>query len=229
MEADPSNLAWQAAATSAINEGQRLFAFLTLTLEATRPLDLTPGITFYHMLDLGWDDWIVPLRVRLVTPQSDSTDAALPGGVGGDAVVPDQPAVIDTLKTKLRPTTLNQMAAEDAAAENMRYGVAGWDLFFLNLQPTAGQQALITYARSPVDLVGDNAVPEIHDADHECLIDYGEGRLRMNQGGQEMTTGSALIKGFLEDAKERGEQVRVRSLAQGYDHQPAELDLDQLT
>ena len=52
----------------------------------------------------------------------------------------------------------------------------------------------------------------------------GEFRLRCNEGGQELqSTGMEKLQSFLSSAKTRGDQVRARSLAQGYDRLPVEL------
>src|ERR1700684_2558813 len=64
MELDPTDPLWQFVADAAINEGLRIFSFLTLCLEATRQFVLTPGNQFYSMLAV-WPDWLMPLRVRI--------------------------------------------------------------------------------------------------------------------------------------------------------------------
>lgn len=228
MQVSTDDPNWRAVASLAINEGQRLFAFLTLCLEARRSLVLLPGTKFYHMLAIGWDDWLVPLRVR---PASDS------GGATSefDSVKSDESMFGEELKVgsavrKLRPATIYQMAALDeswisATGSPTRYGCIGWDLFFLDKSPTdSGEQLVITYARSPIPLAADADVPEIPDADHESLISYGVARLRANEGGQELQVSNALLKEYLDAARRRAAQVRARSLAQKYDRQPFELE-----
>jgi len=231
IEVDAADAAWKVAAGLAINEGLRLFAFLTLCQETYREFVLTPGVNFYHMLNEGWNDWIIPLRVRLSNDTASGTASMFDTIRGDDAMFGEQPysGLVTTTKPKLRPATMYQMAALDSAWLNAtgsptRYGYIGMDLLFLDAKPLAtGQKLLITYARSPVPLVDDEDEPEIHDADHEVLMDYGEFRLRANEGGQELKTALPKLKSFLANAKTRADQVRARSLAQGYDHLPVEL------
>src|SRR5512139_3322021 len=90
LEVSPTDAAWKSAATSAINEGQRLFAFLTLSLEAQRPLVLTPGTKFYRMLAEGWTDWLVPLRVRLSNDATAGVTARFDGVQGDEGMFNEQ-------------------------------------------------------------------------------------------------------------------------------------------
>jgi hypothetical protein len=231
LEADPTDLLWQAAATAAINEGQRLMAFLALPLEATREFVLTPGVSTYRMLAEGWSDWLVPLRVRVSNDTATGATAEFDAQEPGAAMFNEQAytGLTVTAAPKLRPATIYQLTALDPAWLNAtgaptRYGVIGADLLFLDKSPVQeGTKLLITYARSPVPLVADGDVPEIPDADHQALIQYGEFRLRANEGGQELASAAGLLKSFLECAKQRADQVRARSAAQGYDVSPAEL------
>ena len=232
LEWDGTAAAAKTAATAALNEGQRLFAWLTLCLEATRPLTLTPGLNHYWMYAEGWSDWLVPLRVRLANPASPGSTTSW-DTVQADLGMPNEqsfPALPANTKPKLRPASAYEMAAENAAwlidtGTPTMYGSLGWDFVFFNKRPTlVGQQVLITHARSPRPLVGDNDVPEIHDADHEGLIEYGIWRLRCNEGGQELQAANPLLKNFLDNAKQRANEVRARSLAQRYDRQPFELE-----
>jgi hypothetical protein len=231
LECDPTDLQWQAAGTAAINEGQRLFVLLSLCLEATRELVLTPGVNMHHMLTEQWTDWLVPLRVRLSNDTATGQDAKFDSMESDTGMFGEQayPGLTTNAKPKLRPATLYQLAANDPAWINAtgtptRYGCIAWDLLFIDKKPTqSGQKLLITYARSPVPLVNDNDVPEMRDVDHECLMDYGEWRLRCNEGGQELTAAQAKLKSFLDNAKMRAQQVTARSLSLGYDRLPPEL------
>ena len=231
IEADPTDPLWQAAATAAINEGQRLFSFLSLALENTREFVLTPGASIYRMLAEGWNDWLVPLRVRLSNDTFAGATAEFDAQQADIAMFNEQSyaGLIASPVPKLRPATLYQLTAQDpgwlnATGTPTRYGMEGWDLLFLDRKPTQeGQKLLITYARSPVPLVLDADEPEILDADHQALIQYGEWRLRCNEGGQELANAAGLLKSFLTTAKQRADQVRARSMSQSYDRVPVEL------
>lgn len=232
LEWDPNDSTAKTLATFAINEGQRLFAFLTLSLEAQRPFVLTPGKNQYRMLDEGWADWLVPLRVRISNDTDAGADMILDSQEADTAMLNEQasPGLTVTSNPKLRAASIYEMAAQDDAWLNTtgtptEYDVIGWDLLLLNKQPTiVGQKLLITFARSSVALVNDGDVPEIHNADHECLIDFGEWRLRANEGGQELASATPRLKSYLDNAKMRANQVRARSLGQRYDRQPFELE-----
>lgn len=232
MEWSSSDAGAIAAANSATNEAQRLFAFLTLSLETQRDFAVTPGQSWYRMLDQGWSDWLVPLRVRWSNDTSGGADTRFDEQESDQAMFNQQatPGLVATATPKLRPASIYEMAARDSsflttAGQADEYSVLGWDFLLLNKQPTVvGQKLLITYARSCVALVNDTDVPEIHDADHECLMDYGEWRLRANEGGDEFANATPRLKSFLDNAKMRADQVRARSLAQRYDRQPFELE-----
>lgn len=232
LEWDPSDTNAQAAATAAIGEGQRLFCFLTLSLENQRELVLTPGKSWYRMLDAGWADWLVPLRVRISNDTAAGADMTFDTQESDTGTFNEQasPGLAVNTNPKLRPASLYEMAAADDSFLNTngtptQYGVLGWDFLFLNKRPAlTGQKLLITYARSPVPLVNDGDVPKILDADHASLIDYGEWRLRANEGGQELASANARLTSYLDNAKERADQVRARSLSQRYDRQPFELE-----
>lgn len=220
------------ATNAAVNEGQRLFAFLTLSLEATRDFALTPGLSHYSMLDEGWNDWLVPLRVRLSNDTSAGTDTTFDTAESDAGMFNQQatPGLTTSTNPKLRPSSLYQMAAKDDSflttqGTPSEYGVLGWDFLFLNRQPTqVGQKLLITYARSPVPLVNDGDIPEIHPADHDALIEYGEWRLRANEGGEELSNATPRLQAFLDTAKQRADQVRARALSLRYDRLPFELE-----
>ncbi len=229
IEVDPTDPAWQFAATAAINEGQRIFAFLTLTLEATRPFILTPGNQFYSMLPV-WPDWIVPLRVRISNNVAATAGATFDAPQGNTAMFNQQAysALVATATPKLRPESLFEMEMADAGFLNIagtptRYGCIGADLLYLNRNPSLqGINLLIHYARMPVPLVLDNDVPEILDADHEALISYAIPRLRANEGGMELKNATPLSAEFLAYVKTRADDVRDRSNKAGLDNVPPE-------
>ena len=85
-----------------------------------------------------------------------------------------------------------------------------------------GLKLLITYARCPVPLVNAGDIPELLEADHEALVSYGIWRLRANEGGAELENAGELVNAFLDAAAARFEEVKSRSMAQGYDMPTAE-------
>ena len=230
IEVDPLDPAWQFAANAAINEGQRLFVFLTLCLEVTRILVLTPGNSAYSMLAI-WPDWLIALRVRISNDLTGGAVAEFDSLTGDGGMFNEQAysGLTLTAAPKLRAETLTEMAAADpaflnSAGQPTRYGIIGWDLLFLNQNPNLiGQKLLITYARCCQPLVLDADVPEIPVTDHDSLIGYGIARLRANEGGAELENAAPLLADFLATAKVRAQQVRVRSIAARYDRQPFEL------
>ena len=231
IEADPTDAAWQFVGTCAINEGQRIFAFLSLCLENTRELILTPGDQAFNIL-AQWTDWFVPLRVRISNDTTAGVTSEFDAMEGNAGQFNEQayPGLTVTGTPKLRPQSIYQMAANDPNWLNnsgvpTRYGMAGWDFLHLDKSPNlAGLKLLITYARCPVPLVKDSDVPEILEADHEALVSYGIARLRANEGGAELENATELINGFLDAAAARFEEVKSRSMAQGYDWPTVELN-----
>lgn len=229
--ADQADAAAQADAGAAVNLGQRLLALLTLCLESTRELPLTPGAWRYRMLR-EWPDWIAPLRVRLSTDQSAGADSIFDGvqadaGMFNEETYASRPA---PARPKLRPARLADLAALNPAwiatpGTPERYATAGFDHLFLDKQPaTSGTVLLVTYARSPLPLTGDGQTPEIPAADHLALADFATAWLRLPEGGQELGKAAVYLGRFVDAARQRAAAVRARSIAARYDKLPLELE-----
>jgi len=180
---------------AAINEAQRLFCLLTLALETTA--SWTPAVTFTHMLTV-FSDWIAPLRI--------ATAAG----------------------AKIRPVKLIDLAALDPAWPSAsgaieRYNFSGVDL--VAVYPTAGTALSVTYARSPLPLVGDSDEPEIPAQYDPVLIKYAIYRCRQGEGAQELEKVLPYYKAFLDAAEQYAGFVVQRQMDRGlrYDTLPFEL------
>lgn len=192
----------------ALNEGQRLFALLTLCLETTGSLPLTANIAWYQPL-ATLNDWIVPLRVRIA-------------GAGG---------------TKLEPKRLEELDALSANWQTdpgppRRYACCGPNLLAIHPSPTAGGASLaVTYARSPIALVGAGQAPQIPEEYHPALIRYAVPRLRASEGAEEWRKNLPDFMEFWQAAKKLAMYVRARNKSAQYDHLPPEqqfFDLSRL-
>jgi hypothetical protein len=183
----------------AINEGQRLFSYLTLCLESTASLTLTANQAWYTPL-AAIPDWIAPLRVRI-------------SGTGG---------------TKLEPKRLEQLDAlsstwQTESGPPRRYASLGPNLLAVHPQPSSGGAALaITYARSPVALTGAGQSPEIPEEYHPELIHYALPRLRSKEGAEEWAKNLPDFKRFWQAAKKMATFVRSRNQSAKYDTLPPE-------
>jgi len=223
IEEDPDDPAWQFAATAAINEGLRIFVYLTLCLENEREFALTPGTQFYNMLP-AWPDWILPLRVRISNSTAASYQARFNQQPGNLAQFNNQGAapIPITATPKLRPQNLYEMASLDPNFLNnagipTRYGSIGCDLFYVNSNPgQAGIKLQVTYARMCLPLVQDTDVPEILEPDHPSLVSYAIARLRANEGGLELSNAAPLLAEYLACVKARKAIVQTRGIEQGY-------------
>ena len=183
----------------AIEEGQRVFALLTLCLERTASLTLAGGTVFYRMLT-QYTDWLLPLRVRV-------------GGLYGGKVAPARLADLDA-------RSLTWQAEEGTPA---RYAHLGFDFLALHPHPAgAGTSLDVTYARCPAAMNA-NSTLEIPEEYHADLIDYAIPALRAKEGGQEFQSSLKYLERFLEGAQKMGDYVRARNVAAGYDRGPFEL------
>jgi hypothetical protein len=182
---------------AAINEGCELAAWLTLCLETTLPIIL-PAATSVVQLRALVGDFLVPLKLE----------------VAG---------------TRLRPSTLAGLDASNsqwlgAAGTPTRYSTLGFNLLFLDSQPAFDTGATLTYARTPVQLVGDSW-PELPEVYHPALIDYVVYRVRIKEGAQGLQRGVSALNRFLDDMTKFGDFVRARSRAARLDIEPFELHL----
>lgn len=221
-------------ALSALNLAQRIFAFLTLCLETRSPSRLTAGNQWYA-LQKTLTDAILVLRCEWQNDATIGNDATVGVPAFDGAGFNDQQvttAIADT--AKLLPGTLDQFAAKDngwygSVGRPTRYHALGFSLLVFDLQPDDDYTALLTYARMPVALVKDTDVPEIPEPDHQCLIDFAVGWLRVREGGQELANDTPALSLFLDAVRKRAAQVRARSLAQRYDHAPPEIEMPDLS
>lgn len=178
---------------AAINEGQRVFAYFTLCLEATGAIALSPGTAWYAPLS-SLANWVLPLRVS----------------VGGVKV---QPATLQDLRAI-------DEAWESHTGAPTHYAAHGFNL--LAFRGSTGTVSA-TYARMPAALSADSDVPEIPEAFHESLIDYAIPRVRAKQGGQEFGKALPYLGRFFDSVRKCGDLVRARSLAMRYDRLPPEI------
>jgi hypothetical protein len=184
----------------AINEGQELAAWLTLCLETTASLTLTANGTFY-LLRSQLPDFLVPLRLM---------------GPNG----------------RIRPATISDLDALNpswqawplTAGEQQRYFTLGFSFFGTAPQPVDDQACTLTYAKAPALLVGD-AFPEIPEAYHLDLVDYGIYRTKLKEGAQSLERGMKHLNRFLDRMTQLGDYVRARSRAARYDVLPFEMAL----
>lgn len=182
---------------SALNEASELWAALTLCLETTAPLTLAGGATF-GTLRGTFPDFLCPLRLQIA-------------GV------------------RVRPSTLAELDSSDENWQSTpgaprRYFTSGFSFFGVSPQPIADTAASLTFARSPVQLVGDS-FPEIPPQFHQDLIDFACYRLKIKEGGQGLARGVILFHSFLDSATKHGDFVRAKSRASRYDSEPIELKL----
>jgi len=183
----------------ALNEGQRLFAFLTLCLETTGSLPLTANATWYRPLET-FNDWIAPLRIRN-------------SGFGGAKLEPYRLEKLDALSSNW----------QSQSGTPRSYASAGPNLIAVFPQPSAGGASLsITYARSPIPLVGSGQAPEIPEEYHHDLILYALPRLRTKEGAEEWRKNAPDMARFWQSAKKLATYVRARNLASRYDQLPPE-------
>lgn len=181
-----------------INEGQQLFALLTLCLEKTSSYTLAANTTFSHLLS-SLTDFVLPLKVR-----------------------------INSSGARLTPNTLTELDAVDTSWQKSsgtpeRYNLTGLDLFAVYKQPTSGTALDITHAYAPARMDSTDDTPEIPAEYHMALADYGFHALRVKEGGEEFIRSLDYLDRFLDDADQCSRFVRERMVAQGYDHLPFEV------
>jgi hypothetical protein len=126
---------------------------------------------------------------------------------------------------RLRPATIDQLDAQNAAWQNTpgaatRYGLLGSNL--LAVTPQSTQTAQVTYAYSPAQLAATDT-PMLPDEYHPDLVSYGIYRARLKEGAQQLTRGLVLLNAYLDSMVRLGNYVRARSVAAHYDVQPFEL------
>jgi hypothetical protein len=182
---------------AAVNEGQELAAMLSLCLETTANFTVSASTTFFGMR-VAFPDYLVPLRIV---------------GAAG----------------RIRPSTLGDLDAlndqwQSTVGPPERYLAMGFNFFAVTPQPVADTVLSVTYARSPVQMVGDD-FPEIPEEYHPALVEYGVYRVRLKEGAQSLQRGMAALNRFLDEITVLGDYVRARSRAARYDVLPFELRL----
>lgn len=235
LNEDPARPVYYTAADvlATLNLFQRIYAFLTLCLEEQRTFRLTPGDQWYQVQQ-SFTDMILVLRCEYATDQA-GNDSTVGVPITGLIAPNDESATPATAATpKLQPATLQQMTALSndwygAGGQPTRYTSLGFGLLVFDRSPDDAYLPLITYARMPVALVNDTDSPEIPEPDHQCLIDACVGFLRIREGGQELQNEAQNLQSFLAAVKRRAAQVRMRSLAQRYDHAPPEIEMPDLS
>ena len=180
-----------------LNEANRFFVLLTLGLETTGAWTIPAATACHHMLSY-FADWIVPLRLALVS---------------GAKV---RPATIEEL-TGINPGWLSTPGTPT------RYASEGCDFIAIDQQPAGPLVVNVTYARSPLALISDADVPEVPTEYHPRLVDYAVYGMRQGEGGQEFEKSLRYFDSFLDGAQHYGEYVRSRNLGSRYDAVPFEL------
>lgn len=186
---------------AALNQAQRLFAFLTLCIERSVSLALESSVFFGSQLP---SDWVLPLRIK------DTTLAAAPSNA------------------KVHPARLEDFIAENLwwqydVGLPKRYAVLGSSgLVIFPAAAAPGGSVRVRYAAMPVLMDSDGDIPEIPAEYHNTLADWAVVRLRCKEGGQEFMKEMARSQHFFEDAKKLALWTRSRYLGLGYDTVPSE-------
>jgi len=186
---------------SVVNQGQRIFAFLTLAIERSVNLALAANTVWYSVLGTA-ADWIAPLRV-----ENSSSQRVRPATI----------AQLDALNPLWRAAT--------AAAGPTRYGLTGTDLLFVHPAPSgAGVTLPLKYAAMPAALSIDAHVPEIRAQYHKSLCDYAVFALKLPEGGQELPEALENWRRFQEAVVTENQFCRDRAQQARYDTIPPELE-----
>ncbi len=190
-----------AEALSAVNEGMRFFALLTLGIQrrVTEAITLGSGNPSLRMLTVI-GDWLMPLRVTLPN---------------GAVLRPSRLADLDALDSGWQSTT---------PALPSRYAALGFDFTAFYPQWSGPLELTFVYAAAPIAVVAGTDVPEIPPEYHPDLVDYGVYRLRFREGGQEFQKALPYFQRFLDGAKKYASFIRARNLASRYDKLPFELE-----
>jgi hypothetical protein len=215
---------------SVLNEGLRLFSFLTLCVERTVTVPLSENLPEWQMLDVI-ADWIAPLRLmcRVVA----SGRAGLFDTDGFDEMQFDQPGAQTQTVTPVRPATLQELGALDREwklardGPVARYGVQGIDYFFIYPAPSRAETTslIVTYAAEASPMVSAESVPEIPEEFHPALVDYALCTLPMRFGGSELSRMVPRWDMFMQAVQQCASYIRNRNRAHQYDTVPPELVL----
>ena len=182
---------------AALNEGQRLFVFLTLCIERTADWTIAPGATFTHMRT-PFPDWIAPLRLT---------------AANGSKIRPVRLSDLWALDSQW-PT---------ASGPAKRYVAMGSDLVALYPTPDEDTTIPAQYAALPQALVNAGDVPEIAAQNHPVLVSYAIYRCRMVEGAQEFEKTLELFDEFIAAATQYAAYVRARNQGANFDTLPPEI------
>jgi hypothetical protein len=182
---DPVGTYYQNSVLDALNEGQRLFCLLTLSLETTVTFPLAAATLCYNCL-LTNANFLLPRRIY--------------NSAGGQL----RPATI----AQLQALDSNWMATPGLPT---RYVVRGLDFLGVYPQPAAADTLTFAYARSPVPMAEPTDVPEIRTASHFALVNYASWALRQPEGGQEFAKFQTYFNEFMDEAQTVAELVKHRT------------------
>jgi len=177
-------------ALGALNEAQRLFALLTLSLEKTAVYPLAAATLSYNLLG-GLADFLLPRRIynsqgRQLRPATIAELQAL------DANWRSSPGI---------PT---------------RYTLRGFDWLAVYPQPPSADTLTIVYAQCPALLTAAAGSP-MRAASQYALANYAAYALRAPEGGQEQAKFKGCFEEFLAEAKRTADLVRMRNRDGGFE------------
>lgn len=180
-------------ATDALNQAQRVFAFLTLCLEGTATFTAQPGQVWNAFAPTGL---IVALRVE----------------IGGYRIWPE----------RLKVFSGRNAYWQNHQEEPQYYAQPGPKLIALHPAPAVETTATVRYARLPVALAAGGDIPEVPEPYHRELVNFAVWRLRLREGAQELQIGRSGLRRFFRAAKQHAEDIRARSLAERLDALPSD-------
>ncbi len=181
----------------ALNQSERLFAFITLCYEKSVSFALTNGQAFYQISD-QIADFIAPLKVSYNGARLRS----------------------DTI----HQLNLRDSAWRSRAGSPTRYIQTGFDVFAITPQPASGVNTLsLTYAAEPPGMVASSDSPVIPADQQIHLPDGAYFFCRYKEGGAELQMATKYLQRFIEAAQKYQSFTRAKGRAQGYDREPVDL------
>lgn len=189
-----------AEAKDALNQAQRVLAFLTLCVERNGVLPLTATTPTYSLLATV-PDWLVPLRLSV------------------SGITRLQPRALSELAAE-NATWRNSPGTPDA------YAIVGCDRLCLNHQPVALATVLtLQYAAIPDDMTSELQVSPVPVDYHDTMVDWAVARLRATKegGGEGGPKIGEYFGRFANGAEQLSLYVQKRSRAFQYDTIPPPL------
>jgi hypothetical protein len=212
--------------TAALNEGQRLFAAISLCIERTERLELEANTVWYNASE-QIADWFLPLRCMQRPIGNGTSLFDIPTF---DSVEFDEAAANAGTPARVRPARLAELDALNPSWQNvrssttLRYGLFGFDTLFIYPAPAvAGVSLEITYAAVPREMSIDGEEPDIPVQFQQFLIDFAIATLRLPDGGAQFERSKGRLSKFLDAAQACAELTRARSKTLQYDREPFEL------